>query len=104
MHWRQLERERYRRFTLARVANTHGDVSAAGRALDAELATEETLDQATLTRVENDVDAKIRNQVRAMQRFHVLIVSSLVVSGDRARSGRRRVFSLGPDAAFGRGH
>ena len=81
LHWRQLERDRYRRFELARVASTHGDVDAAARALDAELATEATLDDATLSRAVDDVDTEIRRQVTAMQRFHVLIVSSIVVSG-----------------------
>jgi hypothetical protein len=81
LRWRQLERERYRRFELARVAATHGDVDSAARALDADLATEAALDEATLSRAEGDVDTQIRGQVQALQRFHVLIVSSIVVSG-----------------------
>jgi hypothetical protein len=81
LRWRQLERERYRRFELSRVASTHGDVSAAARALDAELATEAALDDATLSRAVDAEDAQIRHQVQSMERFHVLIVSSLVVSG-----------------------
>lgn len=81
LRWRELERERYRRFELARVASIHGDVAAAARALDAELATEEALDDATLSRAEHEEDAEIRRQVESMARFHLLIVSSLVVSG-----------------------
>jgi hypothetical protein len=81
LHWRQLERERYRRFELERVRNIHGDVDAAARALDVELATEAALDEATLSRAEDKEDQDIRYKVLAMQRFHVLIVSSLVVSG-----------------------
>jgi hypothetical protein len=81
LRWRQLERERYRRFELARVASIHGDVSARARALDVELGTEAVLDEATLSRAENEEDAAIRRRVLSMERFHVLIVSSLVVSG-----------------------
>lgn len=81
LRWRQLERERYRRFELARVASTHGDVAAAARALDVELATEAALDETTLSRAEDDEDSKIRRQVLNMARFHVLILSSLVISG-----------------------
>jgi len=81
LHWRQLERERYRRFELERVASTHGDVDAAARALDEELTTEAALDEATLSRAEDTEDIQIRRRVQALQRFHVLIVSSLVVSG-----------------------
>ncbi len=81
LHWRELERARYRKFELARVERAHGDVAEAARALDAELATEADLDAATLARAEHDVDVKIRSQVAALGRFHVLILSSLVVTG-----------------------
>jgi hypothetical protein len=81
LRWRQLERERYRRFELARVASIHGDVPAAAQALDVELATEAALDDATLSRAEDAEDAEIRRQVLGLERFHVLILSSLVVSG-----------------------
>jgi len=81
LHWRELERERYRKFELARVRSDHGDVDEAARALDAELATEAELDAATLARAQKETDSRIRAQVSALQRFRVLILSSLVVSG-----------------------
>ncbi len=81
LHWRELERDRYRRFELARVESNHGDVDEAARALDAELVTEAELDAATLARAEHDVDVKIRGQVAALERFHVLLLGSLVVTG-----------------------
>jgi hypothetical protein len=81
LRWRQLERARRRRFELARVAELHGDVAAAAQALDAQFATEAALDDATLSRTEQEVDIELRRRVRALQRFHVLVVSSLVISG-----------------------
>lgn len=81
LNWRQRERERRRRFELSRVAAIHGDVVAAQHALDDELATEATLDEVTLGRAEQDVDTEIHRRVRELQRFHVLLLSSLVVTG-----------------------
>ncbi|HEY4102936.1 MAG TPA: hypothetical protein VGM44_03560 [Polyangiaceae bacterium] len=81
LHWRELERQRYRKFELARVEAAHGDVEAAARALDAELETEAALDDVTLSHAEDDTDQEIRQQFEALERFHLLIVSSLVVSG-----------------------
>jgi hypothetical protein len=81
LRWRQLERARRRRFELARVAELHGDAAAAAQALDAQFATEAALDDATLNRTEQEVDLELRRRVRALQRFHVLVVSSLVISG-----------------------
>jgi hypothetical protein len=81
LRWRQLERARRRRSELQRVASIHGDVSAAARALDAQLATETALDDDTLRRTEEDVDIELRRRQREMQRFHVLLLSSLVISG-----------------------
>lgn len=81
LNWRQRERERRRRFELSRVASIHGDVEATRRALDDELATEVALDEVTLGRAERDVDAEIRRRVHELQRFHVLLLGSLVVTG-----------------------
>ena len=81
LHWRQLERERRRRFELYRVATVRGNVLAATRALDDEFATEAALDEVTLNRAEADLDAEIRRRLRELRRFHVLILGSLVVSG-----------------------
>jgi hypothetical protein len=81
LHWRQLERDRRRRYELARVASVHGDASASARALDEEFALEEALDETTLSRAESGLDAEIRWRLRQLERFHVLILSSLVLSG-----------------------
>jgi hypothetical protein len=81
LRWRELERARRRRFELERVAAVHGDVTAAAQALDTELATEAALDEATLTRTEDDVDMELRRRQRELRRFHVLLLGSLVVSG-----------------------
>lgn len=81
MRWRELERERRKQYELERVAMLHGDVRAAERALNDEFATEGALDDITLHRAEGDLDAEIRRRLRELQRFHVLILSSLVVSG-----------------------
>ena len=81
LHWRQLERERRRRFELSRTSSLHGDVPAAARALDDEFATESALDDVTLERAERNLDAEIRRRLRELQRFHVLLLSSLVISG-----------------------
>ena len=81
LQWRERERDRRRRFELERVAANHGDLQAARQALDAELTTEAALDEATLGRAERELDQEIRRRLRALQRFHVLILSSLVISG-----------------------
>ena len=81
LHWRQLERERRRRFELGRVASVHGDVTAAAHALDDEFSLEAALDEVTLDRAQDNLDAEIRRRLRELQRFHVLILSSLVITG-----------------------
>ncbi|MEO8905605.1 MAG: hypothetical protein ABI488_23980 [Polyangiaceae bacterium] len=81
LRWRQLERARRRRFELARVASLHGDVAAAASALDTEFATEAALDDAVLSQAERDVDRELHRRHLALQRFHVLLLASLVVSG-----------------------
>jgi len=81
LRWRELERARRRRFELSRVASLHGDVDAAASALDAEFATEAALDATTLSQAEADVDAELHRRQRELQRFHVLLLGSLVVSG-----------------------
>jgi len=81
LHWRKLERERRRRYELARTSTLHGDVDAAARALDDESATEAALDDVTLSRAEHNLAAEIRRRLRELQRFHVLLLGSIVVSG-----------------------
>jgi hypothetical protein len=81
LRWRQLERARRRRFELDRVAQLHGDVAAAAQALDAEFAFQAALDDATLSRTEEDVDIELRRRHDALRRFHVLLLGSLVISG-----------------------
>ena len=81
LRWRELERERRRRAELARVTALHGDVNAAVRALDEDFAVESALDDATEQRAESELDAEIRRRVRELGRFHVLVSSSLVVTG-----------------------
>ncbi len=81
LRWRELERARKRRAELGRTAALHGDVAAAARALDEELVLESALDDATRDRAEADLDAEIRRRLRAQGRFHVLLLSSLVMTG-----------------------
>ena len=81
LRWRRLERERRRSFELARTRTAHGDVGAAARALDDEFATEAALDELTLSRAEHHLDAEILRRLRELQRFHVLLLSSIVISG-----------------------
>jgi len=81
LHWRMLERERRRMFELSRTRTAHGDVDAAARALDDELATEAALDEMTLSRAERNLAAEIRRRLRELQRFHVLLLGSLVLTG-----------------------
>ena len=84
LHWRKLERERRRAFELARVAMLHGDVQGAALALDDEFETEAALDAASLNRAQDNLDAEIRRRLRELQRFHVLILSSIVITGTAA--------------------
>ncbi|MEP7049561.1 MAG: hypothetical protein ABJB12_04380 [Pseudomonadota bacterium] len=86
LRWRELERARRRRFELARVENVHGDVAAAANALDSEFATEAALDDATLSQAERDVDAELRRRHAALERFHVLLLGSVVVSGSASNA------------------
>jgi hypothetical protein len=81
LRWRELERARRRRAELYRVAALHEDVDVAARALDEDFALESALDQTTRERAEADLDAEIRRRLRELRRFHVLLLSSLVVSG-----------------------
>ncbi len=81
LRWRQLERERRRQSELSRVRALHGDEAAAASALDEELALEGALDEATLSRADADLDAEIRRRLREQQRFHVLLLGSLVITG-----------------------
>jgi hypothetical protein len=81
LRWRELERERRRRAELQRVELLHGDVVAAARALDEDMALEGALDDVTRARAEADLDAEIRRRLRELRRFHVLLLSSLVISG-----------------------
>ncbi len=81
LHWRELERQRRRSFELARVAALHGDVRAAARALDDDFALEVALDETTLQRAQDNLDAEIRRRLRELQRFHVLLLSSIVITG-----------------------
>ncbi|MEO6602332.1 MAG: hypothetical protein ABIQ16_20795 [Polyangiaceae bacterium] len=81
LRWRELERDRRRRTELLRVASVHGDVDAAAHALDEEFVLESALDEVTRTRAESDLDAEIRRRLRELRRFHVLLLSSLVISG-----------------------
>jgi hypothetical protein len=81
LHWRQLERARRRRYELARVAELHGDVAAAAQALDTEFAFQAALDDATLSRTEEEIDIELRRRHDALRRFHVLLLGSLVISG-----------------------
>ena len=81
LHWRELERARRRRYELRRVATLHGDVDAAARGLDDEFALEAALDDVALERAEANLDSEIRRRLRELQRFHVLLLGSLVISG-----------------------
>jgi hypothetical protein len=58
-----------------------GDVDAATRAIDAELATEAALDDLELDRAEKHVRDELKQRYRAMSRFYLLVTTSLDVIG-----------------------
>jgi hypothetical protein len=81
LRWRELERERRRRFELARTELEQGDVQAAARALDVELSTEALLDEGTLERAELRLDQETLRKNLAQARFRMLVTTSLVITG-----------------------
>jgi hypothetical protein len=80
MRWRAAERARRKRERLAaaRDPEAHRRVESAAEAEDVELA---TLDARERERTERRVRNELRRRYRAMQRFYVLLSSSLLITG-----------------------
>ncbi len=79
--WRARERERRRAFEVAEARRQRRNEKAVADAIDGELSIEAALDQAYLERAERAVDRELARRYVQMQRFHVLLSSSLLISG-----------------------
>ncbi|HEV8244853.1 MAG TPA: hypothetical protein VGP93_03760 [Polyangiaceae bacterium] len=79
--WRDRERQRRRAFELSQARKQGRNVAAVQAALDSELSIETALDQAYLERAEDNVDRVLSRRYLEMKRFHVLVTSSLLISG-----------------------
>jgi hypothetical protein len=77
LRWRKLERERRKRAELARPGATAARVSA----LDAARAGDQALDELHRERGERALRAELRRRVRELERFHVLVSTSLLITG-----------------------
>jgi len=80
LQWRRAERARRKRARLAAAPNpaARQAVEAAAEAQDTELA---TLEEMSRERTEQQVRNELRRRYRAMQRFYVLLSSSLLITG-----------------------
>jgi hypothetical protein len=82
MRAREARRERRRELLVSRARAAGLDVAAAAAAIDAELESQAALDEMRLEAEERRVDRALRERVRRMERFYVLLSSSLVVTGE----------------------
>ena len=81
LRWRARERKRRRAFLLEKARKDGRNVAAAAKAIDAEYATEATLDNQHLDRVQARVRQELLDRERAMADFYVLISTQLLVTG-----------------------
>lgn len=81
LDWRARERERRRERLLARLQRSSPDPDAARAALDAELTTEEALDQLHLARTAARVHTALKRRFEQLPRSYFLISTSMVVTG-----------------------
>jgi hypothetical protein len=104
---RRAEREKLRERELAEARRHGRDLAAAEAAIDAELKTQEAIDEIELDQAAERVDRLLRERYARMPRFHLLMTTALMITGeaDNAvgvesflqrkvnRSGERMVFS-----------
>ena len=104
---RRAAREKQRQRELARARSERRDLAAAEAAIDAELRTLEAIDAIELEQAAERVDRLLRERYLRMPRFHLLMTTALMITGeaDNAvgvesflqrkvnRSGERVVFS-----------
>jgi hypothetical protein len=104
---RRVEREKLRERELAEARRHGRDLAAAEAAIDAELKTLEAIDAIELDQAAERVDRLLRERYASMPRFHLLMTTALMITGeaDNAvgvesflqrkvnRSGERVVFS-----------
>jgi len=81
LRWQARERARRTHEALAQAAREGRDVAALGAMLRASDEAEAALDQAELSRAERDVSRDLRARFAALPRFHVLLTSSLLLTG-----------------------
>ena len=81
LRWQAHERERRTREALAQARREKRDVAALAVMLHAADSAEAALDQAELSRAERDVGRELRARYAALPRFHVLLTSSLLLTG-----------------------
>lgn len=81
MSRRKALRERYRELSTEKIDERSPDAQAAKAAIDAEVDTENTLDELRMQAEERRVDRALRERVRRMPRSYVLVSSSLLMTG-----------------------
>ena len=74
-------RERQRERGLAEARAGGRDLAAAERAIDAELDTQAALDELELERAAGELDRKLRERYRKLERFYVLVSAALLMTG-----------------------
>jgi hypothetical protein len=79
--WQARERERRTREALAEARREGQDTVELERVLRANNEAEAALDRAELERAERDVDRQLRRKSAALPRFHVLLTSSILMTG-----------------------
>ncbi len=81
VEYRKRERARNRRARIRRAMAAGSTEGAATQAVDAEIEGEETLDAIHLDRAERALRLHLKDRYKALQRFYVLISSSLLITG-----------------------
>ncbi|HYO98410.1 MAG TPA: hypothetical protein VER33_28095 [Polyangiaceae bacterium] len=81
LEWRGRERARRRAHELQRLQRAGLDLEWAARALDAELASESALDELHLERARTELQRRLAERYRGMERFYVLLTGSLELLG-----------------------
>ncbi len=81
IEWRAAERERRKYFLFGQAERRGGDVEAAKAAILAQLDAEAAVDNATLERAHERVRNYLIRRYREMQRFYVLLTTSVQITG-----------------------
>jgi hypothetical protein len=107
VEYRNRERARQRQARIREAVQKGSSEASAAAAVDAQTETEEALDQVHLERSERAVRQQLKERYKALQRFYVLVSTSLLITGpvEKAvgvesflegrvrRSGRRTTYS-----------